>query len=101
MKKADVKKLISQNKRPKNGENFPELMERAKSILDRMRDEDGRILLITHACLIKMMVGHTKGMNPYEADRALSVKNCDIINLKLGRGDGNMYAKPTSKQIKA
>ncbi|MGV8142245.1 MAG: histidine phosphatase family protein [Candidatus Pacearchaeota archaeon] len=83
MKKSDVKKLIAQNKRPKHGEDMHQLMERAKAILQKLSQEEGRILLISHGCLIKMLVGATQNINVYEADEEVIVKNCDILELDL------------------
>jgi broad specificity phosphatase PhoE len=83
MKKSDVKKLIAENKRPKNGEDLEQLMDRAKKILSSMFKEKGRILLITHGCLIKMLIGATKDMTAYEADEKVSVENCEIVKLNL------------------
>lgn len=83
MKKSDVKKLIAQNKRPKHGEDIPQLMKRAKTILEKLSKEEGRILLISHGCLIKMLVGATQNIDPYEADEEVNVKNCDILELDL------------------
>lgn len=83
MKKSEVKKLIAQNKRPKNGEDLPQLMNRAKKIIERLIEEEGNILLITHGCLIKMLVGVTKNMDAYEADETIKIENCGIIKLDL------------------
>ncbi|MBM3206951.1 MAG: histidine phosphatase family protein [Candidatus Staskawiczbacteria bacterium] len=83
MKKDDVKKLISQHKRPKNGEDLDQLMERAKNILNNLIKEEGNILLIIHGCIGKMLIGATKDMDPYESDEKFSLKNCQIIELDL------------------
>lgn len=83
MKRDEVKKLISQHKRPKHGEDLDQLMERAKLILNDIIKEEGNILLITHGCLGKMLMGATKNMDPYESDEQLNLKNCQIIELDL------------------
>ncbi len=83
MKKSDVKKLIAQKKRPNNGEDLEQLMVRAKGILKCVSKENGKILLITHGCLIKMLIGITKNMDAYEADEKVSVENCEIVKLNL------------------
>jgi alpha-ribazole phosphatase len=83
MKKIEVKKLIAQNKRPKHGVDLDQLMQRAKVILNKLIQEKGRILLITHGCLSKMIIGATMNMNAYEADDKVSIKNCQIIKLDL------------------
>ncbi len=85
MKKSEVKKLIAQNKRPKHGEDIPQLMERARVILQDIANEQGRILLITHGCLIKMLVGVTGNMGAYEADEEVSAENCQIMELDMDR----------------
>lgn len=82
MKKADVKKLISQNKRPNHGEDLIQLMKRAKIIINNIIKEKGNILLITHGCIGKMLMGTTKDMNPYESDE-LELRNCQIVELDL------------------
>ena len=82
MKKSDVKKLIAEHKRPKNGEDLDQLMERAKIILYRLVKEEGNILLITHGCIGKMLMGATKNLNPYESDE-LDLRNCQIVELDL------------------
>lgn len=83
MKRDEVKKLIAQRKRPKHGENLDQLMERAKVILNKLMNEEGSILLITHGCIGKMLMGATKNMDPYESDGQLNLKNCQIVELAL------------------
>ena len=82
MKKSEVKNLIAENKKPKHGEDLEQLMERAKVILNRLTKEKGNILLITHGCIGKMLMGATKNMNPYDSDE-LDLKNCQIVELDL------------------
>ena len=97
MRKLDVKKLIAQNRRPKYGEDLNQLMERAKTMLHKLALEEGRILLIAHGCLGKMLLGATINLQASEADREISLRNCEIRELDLKNIGLKLFCRLGSK----
>ena len=72
-------------------------MERAKTILHKLALEEGRILLIAHGCLGKMLLGATINLQASEADREISLRNCEIRELDLKNIGLKLFCRLGSK----
>lgn len=76
----------------KSGEDFYQLQERVKKMLNRIMEEheDGNVLLVTHSVFIKALLAHCKNASiehlwepPYIHDTSLTIIECDQGNLTI------------------
>jgi broad specificity phosphatase PhoE len=77
--------LRNPNASPHGGESFADLTKRVAGWMDRMLDQAGSVLVITHALVIRAAIAHALGAGP-EAFRHIDV--APLTRAKLSGGGG-------------
>lgn len=66
---------------PKNGENFPQLLQRAEKVLLNINQEEGNILLVTSGDIGKMIYAAYYKLDYLEALKSFHFGNSDLLLL--------------------
>lgn len=68
---------------PESGESLQELRNRVVDRLDKLREHDGTILIVSHGGPIRQALGHLREMTPAESAAELEQANCAINELRI------------------